>query len=430
MRITHRTRRSLLSASLAGLVPLLAFSGCSAPQSRSESSTSGPVKIGLILPLTGPGAAPAKDAENGWKLAWKQMGGRAAGRKVETVVTDEGACDPNAARAKAQQLIDASQVAVVVGPLCANTASVVAPFISSKRVVDLLPIASADDLTQRKPIKNVVRVGGWTSSQTTQPLGDWAYKKGYRTAVTVCTDYQFGHEQCGGFSNTFTDLGGKIVKTILTPLGTQDFSTYAGAIKSAGADVVFAAEAGSDGGRFLKAWNDFGLAKSSKLLGGDSLGDQTSVRALGSIATGLTSVGLVAEGASDPAVVRFVKSYKNAYGNLPSYYATNMYAAAKATAGAIEALDGDLHDPADLVKALSSVKTETPYGQISLDDHGNPVRDVFVRQLVERDGQLVNVPLARYRKVSQFWTYDPKTFLKTPVYSRSYQGIGVWPESR
>ena len=420
-------RRSL---AVAAIICALCCAACAPPQSEGSSAGDGPVTIGLILPLTGLGAAPAQDAENGWNLAWKEMGGRAGGREVQTEITDEGACDPNAARSKAQQLIDSNRAALIVGPMCSNTASVVAEYIGGKGVPDLLPIASADDLTQREPIKNVIRVGGWTSSQTTQPLGSWAYEQGNRTAVTICTDYQFGHEQCGGFTNTFTDGGGEVVETIFTPLGTQDFSTYAGKIKAAGADVVFAAQVGTDSARFLQAYDDFGLAKTSTLLGGDSLGDQTSVRSLGTAVEGLTSVGLVAEGAEDPAVTEFVDAYQKAYDTLPSYYSTNMYAAAKSVAAAMEELDGDLSDTDAFLQTLKEVKTETPYGTISLDDHGNPVRDVFIRRLENRGGQLVNVPLERFTSVSQFWDYDPDEFLAKPVYSRDYQGIGVWPESR
>ena len=44
---------------------------------------------------------------------------------------------------------------------------------------------------------------------------------------------------------------------------------------------------------------------------------------------------------------------------------------------------------------------------------------------VERrpDGRLWNVPIQTFDNVSQFWTFDPNTFLKQPVYSRDFQGL-------
>jgi branched-chain amino acid transport system substrate-binding protein len=39
------------------------------------------------------------------------------------------------------------------------------------------------------------------------------------------------------------------------------------------------------------------------------------------------------------------------------------------------------------------------------------------------DGKYWNVPIESYPNVSQFWKYDPETYLKQPAYSRGFQGI-------
>ena len=56
--------------------------------------------------------------------------------------------------------------------------------------------------------------------------------------------------------------------------------------------------------------------------------------------------------------------------------------------------------------------------------YGNPIYDVYIRKVVKRpDGKYWNVPIETYPNVSQFWKYDPETYLKQPAYSRSFQGI-------
>jgi branched-chain amino acid transport system substrate-binding protein len=40
-----------------------------------------------------------------------------------------------------------------------------------------------------------------------------------------------------------------------------------------------------------------------------------------------------------------------------------------------------------------------------------------------KDGKYWNVPVQTYPNVSQFWTYDPATYMKQPPYSRTFQGI-------
>jgi hypothetical protein len=68
---------------------------------------------------------------------------------------------------------------------------------------------------------------------------------------------------------------------------------------------------------------------------------------------------------------------------------------------------------------------DSPLGKpVRLDAYGNPIYDVYVRKVVKRpDGKYWNVPIESYPNVSQFWKYDPETYLKQPPYSRSFQGI-------
>jgi branched-chain amino acid transport system substrate-binding protein len=38
----------------------------------------------------------------------------------------------------------------------------------------------------------------------------------------------------------------------------------------------------------------------------------------------------------------------------------------------------------------------------------------------KKGGKLVNTTIKSYPEVSQFWHYDPKEFLKQPVFSRDF----------
>jgi branched-chain amino acid transport system substrate-binding protein len=74
-----------------------------------------------------------------------------------------------------------------------------------------------------------------------------------------------------------------------------------------------------------------------------------------------------------------------------------------------------------LAKAVRSVSlADTPRGPINFDGYGNAVVDVYVRRAEKDGGKMVNKTIKTYRKVSQFWTMDPKAFLKEPVFSRDY----------
>ena len=87
------------------------------------------------------------------------------------------------------------KVQLLVGGLLASTGYALAPESTRAKVVYISSIPSADDLTQRKlaEFPYFFRTG-WTSSQPTQPLGQWACDQGYKKIVTVAADYAFGYE--------------------------------------------------------------------------------------------------------------------------------------------------------------------------------------------------------------------------------------------
>ena len=51
----------------------------------------GPIKIGLIVPLSGGMAATGKDMLNGFQLYLEEIGYQAAGRKIDLIVEDDEA---------------------------------------------------------------------------------------------------------------------------------------------------------------------------------------------------------------------------------------------------------------------------------------------------------------------------------------------------
>ena len=402
----------------------------SASDSGATGETSGePIQIGFLTPTSGTVAASGQDTVRGWDLYWELNGSTVAGREIVTTFEDT-AGDPAIGRTKAQRLVDSVDADLVVGPLLANVGLAVADYLSSQGVPNFLPWSSADDLTQRTPLDGVLRVAGWTSSQTAHPMGQYAVDQGYKRVVTICTDYAYGQEYCGGFTNVFTDGGGEIVEQLWNPIGTQDFGTYLAQIQAAAPDAVLALEVGGDSARFVEAWNSFGLKDSDiQLLGAPTLLDQSLLRNMGPEAEGLVGSTKFPEGLDRPQMVEFVQAFDDAYGDLPSYYAMDSFVAAQWTAEALEQVDGNIEDTEAFLAAVRDITIDSPTGPTRLDEYDNPIQPVFISRVETRDdGRMWNVPIETYEDVSQFWTYDPQEFLAHPVYSRDYQGNGVWPD--
>ncbi len=386
---------------------------------------SGPIRIGLLAPLTGVVAAGGREMVDGFNMYWEERGNEIAGRKVEVIVEDDAA-NPDTALQKARRLVEQSNVNMLFGNLLANTGLAVANYVKGNGMPYFIPIIAADDLTQRNRIKNVVRVAGYTASQFPRPLADWALKQGYKKVATISQDYTFGHEQCGGFCQTFTEGGGQVLGQFWHPLNTSDFSPYLGQLANLGVDVVFAMETGADATRFMQQYAAFGLKGQIPLVGAMNMTDQSVIRTMGDEVDGVVVAAHFAEGSPDPVTQAFVAAYVKKFNKLPSLYGFSMYSGAMWVDEALKTIKGNAEDRDAFLASVSKTDlTGSPLGQtVKLDSYGNPIYDVHIRKVVKnKDGKYWNAPIANYPNVSQFWKYDPVTYMKQPPYSRDFQGI-------
>jgi branched-chain amino acid transport system substrate-binding protein len=414
-------RRQFLKTSGLSLVA----AGIGPGSLRHARAEVGPIKIGLLAPLTGVVAAGGREMVEGTQFWFDQLGGVLAGRKVELIIEDDGS-NPDTSLQKARKLVEQANVSFLMGNLLANTGLAVANYVKENGTPYFIPIIAADDLTQRQRIKNVVRVAGYSASAFTHALGDWAYKHGYKKIATVSQDYTFGHEQCGGLCQVFTESGGEIVGQFWHPLNTADFSPYLGQIADMKIDAVFAMENGADATRFIQQYASFGLKGHVPLISAMNTTDQSIIRTLGPECEGIVSAAHFAEGSDNPVTQKFVKDYGAKYEKIPSLFGFSMYSGSMWLSQAIEARKGDVEDRAAFLSAVLGMElVNSPLGKtVKLDAFGNPIYDVAIRQVVKRpDGKYWNVPIASYPNVSQFWTYDPETYMKQPPYSRTFQGI-------
>jgi len=392
---------------------------------NSASAQTAAIKIGLLAPLTGVVAAGGREMVEGTQFFFDSIGNEVAGRKIELIIEDDGS-NPDTTLQKARKLVEQTNVHFLMGDLLANTGLAVANYVKDNGTPYFIPIIAADDLTQRQRIKNVIRVAGYTASQTTHPLGDWAYKHGYRRIATISQDYSFGHEQCGGLCQTFTEAGGEIVQQFWHPLNTSDFSPYLGQLADLKLDAVFAMENGADATRLLQQYDSFGLKGQLPMIAAMNTTDQSIIRTLGPECEGIVSAAHFAEGSDNPATQKFVADYTAKFQKIPSLFGFSMYSGSMWLTKAIEKINGKVEDrDAFLDAVLGTELVDSPLGKtVKLDTYGNPIYDIAIRKVTKRpDGKFWNVPITTYPNVSQFWTYDPVTYMKQPPYSRAFQGI-------
>src|SRR5512141_753519 len=123
----------------------------------------GPIRIGVLSPLTGVVASGGKEMVEAFNLYWEQFGHKVAGRDIQITVEDD-ASNPDTALQKARRLVEQGNVHMLIGDLLANTGLAVAEYVKGNGTPYFIPIIAADDLTQRQRIRNVIRVAGYSAS--------------------------------------------------------------------------------------------------------------------------------------------------------------------------------------------------------------------------------------------------------------------------
>jgi branched-chain amino acid transport system substrate-binding protein len=379
----------------------------------------GPVKIGVITAMTGGAAQIGKDMTNGISMWLDENNHTIAGRKVEVIVEDSQG-QPNVALTKLQKLVESDRVHVLLGEIFAHIGYAMAPKVEEYRIPMLYPVIAADDLTQRKPAKWVVRTG-WASSQPSHPFGEYAAKTlGYKRIAVIGIDYAFGWEVVGGFQKTFEENGGQIIQKLWAPLNTTDFAPYLSQIRR-DADAVFALMVSISASRFPKQYQDAGLKAKLPLIGGGTTFDEFVLPSLGDEAIGGVSPLIYSAALDTPVNRRFVAEYRKKYGKVPSYFSETSYTSTRWIAEAAKAIGGDVENRDKFLEALRKVEIpDAPRGPIKLDAYGNPIQNIYIRKVERKDGELWNTVVHTYPAVSQFWKYKPEEFLKQPVYDRNY----------
>ena len=250
-----------------------------------ETAAQGPIKIGFLAPLSGAIAQAGKDMYSGCELYWEENGWQIAGRKLEVILEDNEGL-PATTLAKARKLVESDRVNMLAGVILSNVAYALVPYVEAQGIPTIYPINSADDLTQRKRPKWVIRTG-FSAGGNMHPFGEYAAKTlGYKKVAIVSLDYAFGWEIVGGFQKTFEDNGGQIIQKIWVPLNVQDYAPYLAQIRK-DADAVFVLALGRWTLLFAKQWAASGLKL--PLIAGGTYTDEHVLPQLGDESIGVIS---------------------------------------------------------------------------------------------------------------------------------------------
>jgi branched-chain amino acid transport system substrate-binding protein len=360
------------------------------------AQTRAPIKIGNLNSYTGAIAYASEVNLNAMNLYFDSINWTVAGRKIE-IIKEDDQFNPQVGLQKAKKLVESDKVDLVVGVQASNVALAVLNYMKQQKAFYVVSGAGTDAITwDRYPYLFRTSISAY---QLSMPTAHYVYDNLGKEIVTAGSDYAGGRDVIGQFKGPYVAKGGKVLKEIWPPLGTQDFSPYLTDIKSINPPVTYDFMPGADAVRFIQQYSEFGLKEKMPLVGFTMI-DSQMIATLGKSALGVISALTYVDTLDIPEAKKFAADYQAKFKASPDLFADYGYVAAKALAEAIQAVDGDTSNKDKLAEAMTKVSFKAPRGAFRFDPAThNPIQDIYICQVIEHEGKLTTKILSTAKDV-------------------------------
>jgi branched-chain amino acid transport system substrate-binding protein len=196
----------LLAAALAACAPpAMVPAPVAPPQAESPYQPpppppSGPAKIALLLPLSGPNAALGKAMLDAAQLAFFDSGGKG----LELVPRDTGGTPAGAA--KAARVVLADHVGLILGPLLRSEVAAVKPLAGTANV-PVIAFSTATELAGG----NVFLMGFLPREEVAREVG-YASRHGHRQFAALVPNSPYGHLMATALHEAVGAGGGEVTQ--------------------------------------------------------------------------------------------------------------------------------------------------------------------------------------------------------------------------
>jgi branched-chain amino acid transport system substrate-binding protein len=197
----------------------------------------GPIKVGLIQPLSGPVAASGNFVRMGAEIGrdWVNARGGALGRKVELVIEDNKS-DPKEAASAAEKLIVRDKVPVIIGAWGSSMTLAAMPKLEEYGVPMVVETSSAASITKRgNPW--VFRISP-PSEMEALGLEKQLAALGIKKYDFLAVNTDWGRGAVGAFGKVLRRGGAELGNVEFMDQAATDLSAQLTKIKSSGADTL------------------------------------------------------------------------------------------------------------------------------------------------------------------------------------------------
>ena len=358
----------VLALMAVGLSPAAGADTLSSP---AVAPTVGAIKIGLLMPETGPVSEMGANAANGALQAIAEA--VAGGMSIEVFRVDSE-CSESGGASAAQTAINIHGAHYLVGAICSSASRAAADVADAAGVLMISPASSGlyvtrePDGTDKEFVYRACMLDGFAPEAAAVLATELNAKK----AVTLhYTSNPWEEGSANVFRDRFVALGGAVPLMTSFDLGITDLGALATQVQGVAPDVVFMIGAPDGAAQVANAVRAKGISPTFMGTEAWDVPDLDTTALDGGV-----FVGHWAPEDPRPLVSQFIAGYHAAHGKAPGILAALAYDATRVLLQAIRAADVD---DAVLVKGqLDALPHEGVTGRWVFDEYGDPIRGAAV----------------------------------------------------
>ena len=272
-------------------------------------ATAKEVKIGVVLPLTGPIAAFGQTSKAGLDIAVAQNTKLKNGDTVKVIVLDDRGDKVEAATA-VKRLLDKDKVSVILGEVASSNSMAMAPICEKAKTPMITHASTNPRVTKGK--KYVTRACFIDPFQGAV-IAKYAISQGFKNAVLVTDakqDYSVGLSKA--FKKSYEAAGGKIAKTVLINSGDKDFNAQVSVVKANNPDIIVFTGYYPEAALMVKQARAMGIK--APFIGADGVGFPELIKIAGKASEGFMNTDHFNENAaSSPEAKAYVDAFHKKY---------------------------------------------------------------------------------------------------------------------
>ena len=374
-----------------------------APTFVGPASAQNTIKLGMVMPLTGPLATAGQQVVAGARLYISQHGNTVAGKQIELIVRDDASSADNGKRLIHEAIVNDKVDIIGGGPTPDLLGS--AALITEAKKPTVIMLSSTTSVIEKS--QYFVRTS-CTLAQSSAILADWAVQNGLKKAVTLVTDFAPGQEAESTFTNNFAAAGGQITEAIRVPLRNPDFAPFLQRVRETAPQVLFVFIPSVQAAAFARQFVERGLDKAGiKLIGPGDMTDDSALVDMGDAMQGVVTAHFYS--AAHPSAVNatFAAAYQKQNNNRANFMAVSGYDGMHLIYEALKKTGGST-DAETFMSAMKGMTWESPRGQMSIDRAtGEVVHNIYIRRVESVGGELRNVEFVTFNNIR-----DPRVAAK------------------